>query len=77
MTHQELPIWVIYVKGLAPYPNKYIARKHVITSGESIATMDIETGNTLEEVRTLMHGKGLICIARDVDDDPVIIETWI
>lgn len=74
---RELAIWVIYVKGLAPYPTKHIARKHVIVGGESIATLEAETGNTLDEVRIIMKKKGLICIPRDTNDDSVIIESWI
>lgn len=70
-------MWVVYVKGLAPYPTKHIARKHIMQGGETIPTLETETGDTLEEVREIMDRKGLICIARDTDDDPVIIETWI
>lgn len=77
MKDTELAIWVIYIKGLAPHPDKHIARKHVMAGGDTYPTLEIEIADTLEELRKMMEQKGLIYIPRFENDDAVIIETWI
>jgi len=72
-----MEIWTIYIKGLKPYPEKHIARKHVLINGKSTPTLETETGRTVDEVRILMRQRGLVCVGREQDDDPVIIESWI
>ncbi len=67
----ELAIWTIY-EHPKDYPNKFIARKFI----RDKPTSDIKVGETLVEVRGLLP-IGLTRMDRNIEDDPVIVETWI
>lgn len=66
-------MWVVYDHP-SDFPNKYVARKR---DDLGIPTNDIIVTTTLDEMRSMMTMKGLTCITRSEDDDPVIVETWL
>lgn len=71
----ELHVWTIYDHPL-DYPDKFVARAHLIVAGGSEATWHIRTADTLEEVREQLP-PGLYRLERDPSDDSKIVESWI
>lgn len=72
---QLLSIWTLYERP-RDYPEGYIARRFEVRPGSSVATDDIRTAPTLDALRKALP-KGLYCIQRNPEDDPVIVETWL
>jgi len=72
--------WVIYFNP-QDHPDKYVVRKWIITGGpDGIKPDDIsQVCDTLELARDVVayHYPGAYRLDRQVDDDPVIVETWI
>lgn len=74
--NEELPMWVLY-KHPRDFPDKYIARLHVLGSNGYAATPEVLVADELEEVRQQLDAKGLVRLERNENDDPVIVETWL
>lgn len=72
---EVLDIFVITHK-TKDFGELYVIRKHEISPGETHPTDEFKTANSLEEARNLIP-EGKVCLARDVNDDPVIVESWI
>ncbi|MEJ7647395.1 MAG: hypothetical protein WKF87_22570 [Chryseolinea sp.] len=72
-----LNIWTVYKKGLEIFPDEHICRRYEITEGQTGPTNDILHSADLEEIRSQLRRWGLYQMPRDMDDDPVIIESWI
>lgn len=71
-----LPMWTIYANP-SDYAGKYVVRRSV--SGAEGVAHDPEP---LAVVDTLMDARralprGLVCMHRAADDDPVIVEVWL
>lgn len=60
----------------ADYPGKFTVRRHEITAGEVKATDEGYVSSNIEWIRHLMLYKGLFCMPRQPEDDPVIVEVW-
>jgi len=73
--YDSLSIWTI-CKHPKDFPNSHTARRHIVKLGECTATADLIVGKTLENVRSLLP-KGLRCVPRAENDDPVIVESWL
>jgi hypothetical protein len=59
------------------YPDELVCRRIAITAGAMIWDKEpFWTGQNIEEIRLILMGRGLVCLMRDPDDDPVIVETW-
>ena len=71
----SLEMWTIYDHPL-DYPDGYVARCWLITSGGTEATDRTVVGWSLETVRNAIP-PGLACLARSDGDDPAILETWV
>jgi len=71
-----LPMWVVYDHP-SDYPAHFTARLHEISSGVHLVTDQVLTSATLEPLREQLAQRGLICITRNEEDDPVIVETWL
>lgn len=73
-----LSIWVIYDHP-RDRPDLFVARRHEIADGASAPTDDHYAHKDLEMLRWQIQEEnpGCICIPRDPNDDPVIIETWL
>ncbi len=72
---EPLSIWVVYDHP-ADYPEGYLARRWRVTDDTCQATDESVTGTRLETVRARLPAH-LVRLARDPEDDPVIVETWI
>lgn len=71
-----LSIWTVYERPL-DYPDCYVARRHQIEAGYSVATPEAILSDTLEPLRGRMLEMGLTCLPRQEGDDPHIVESWI
>jgi hypothetical protein len=70
---REMLLWVIY-QSPSDYPGRFVARPH--NALEQRVLTAILIANTLNELRTKVPA-GLALLAREPNDDPVIIETWV
>lgn len=68
-------MWSVYARP-ADYPLGFVARRFEIHPGYAVATLDARYGPDLEAVRAQLP-PGLVCIPREPDDDPCIVETWL
>lgn len=59
------------------YRGKYTARRSEVRAGASVVTDEVIVADTLPEIRQDMQDLGLVCLARDPNDDPVIVEVWL
>lgn len=67
--------WVIYARP-TDRPEHFVGRRHEVLDGDTVATDDIVTGDTVEEVRARLP-RGLYCLPIDPTDDPRIVEVWV
>lgn len=72
----DLAIWTVYDHPL-DYPDKFVARKSLISSDGVKQTSTVIWSPDLEVVRETLARDGLVCLERSPDDDPVIVECWI
>jgi hypothetical protein len=72
---QHLPMWVVY-NHPKDFPEGFIARLHLAVDGRTLPTAAVQRAGTLAELRDLLP-RGLVRIARNPQDDPVILETWL
>lgn len=79
MPEAVLTFWTIYDHP-KDYPNQFIARASYLNrAGKLVITQSIILGETLEEVREQVQKQDpfLTRMARDKNDDPVIVEVWL
>ena len=69
----ELLIWTVYLHPI-DYPGQCIARPH--GSKIDVPFKVVLRADTIEQLRASIP-RGLICLGRDPDDDPKIVESWI
>lgn len=70
-----LRIYVIYDHP-SDYPDSFVARRAFFGAVTIFFEDDVLVADTLDNLRKMLP-QGLICIPRDVNDDPVIVEVWI
>jgi len=56
-------------------PDCFVARKHLVLAGRTEPTAALRAAWTLDEVRAMLPS-GLVCVTRNEEDDPRIVETW-
>lgn len=66
------PMWVVYDHP-SDHPNSFIARLW----RNGTPTLATITNADVDDIRSRLRREGLVCLARDGDDDPVIMEVWI
>lgn len=76
MSEEPLYLYVIYDHP-TDFPEKIVARMHIVMAGEHRPTTRLKIFDTLDQARIYMTSLGLSCLARDPSDDPKIVETWI
>jgi hypothetical protein len=72
MTQGRLQIWTVYEKP-KDFPHCFVAR---MFEGDE-ATDEIMVCSDLEPIRQELAKRGLVCLPRDENDDPVIVESWL
>lgn len=70
-----LTIWTIY-RHPADYPTKWVLRPFMVTRGAAVPAAEVVTADSLEEIRPHVP-EGLVLLARDPPDDPVVFESWV
>jgi hypothetical protein len=78
VTADKLTMWTVY-KHPSDYPDKYVARQFIVVGGVGPkATHSIMVAEDLEALRdVLAFEMHLVCLMRNEEDDPVIVETWL
>jgi hypothetical protein len=71
----RLPMWTVYDHP-SDFPDYFVARKF-FTLPEVAPSGDVVTALSLERLRAVFQRMGLVCLARNVEDDPCIVETWL
>jgi hypothetical protein len=71
-TERDLVIWTIYDHP-RDFPNTFVARKFA----GARATNDIMVAARLDDIRNMLERMGLVCLGRQPDDDPKIVEMWL
>ena len=71
----QLPMWTVYDHP-ADYPDSYVARKW-LTLPTLRKTDEVIVTRTLAELRDELEDRGLVCLMRNPDDEPQIVETWL
>jgi hypothetical protein len=68
--------WTLYMRP-PDYPDHFVVLQWWVTAEGGLRTRSTAVVcNTLEEARAQVP-PGTICMPRDEDDDPTVIETWI
>lgn len=76
MIDGPLHMWTVYDHP-RDYPDVYVARHFKVYAGRVVATTEFYTSPHLFTLREMLAAKGLAVLARNVGDDPYIIETWL
>lgn len=71
----ELRTYTIYERPL-DFPEKFVVRGFTIRADSAEPDARVQVADTLEEARALIP-YGCVCLARDPDDEPQIVETWL
>lgn len=71
----RLPMWVIYDHP-SDYPDSFVARLH-FTLPQPELTVLLMVSPNLQALQLSFAAAGLTPIARSVEDDSVIIESWL
>jgi hypothetical protein len=72
-----LSMWTVYDHPL-DYPDKFVARRFDIDHDGVRASSSIIVTPTLQMLRDILEFElHLTCLARNDDDDPKIVETWL
>lgn len=72
----KLDIWTVTLNP-SDYPGKAVARRWVVTAKAQVATDEAVIADDLAKVRLVLEDRGLVCIPRSPEDDPVIVESWV
>lgn len=75
MPDTDMFMWVVY-DSPADFPGRFVVRKWVIRKSGEQPTTEVYHAKTLEGVRAMVS-HGLVCIPRDENDNPNIVETWL
>jgi hypothetical protein len=77
MTDEDkwLEMWVVYDHP-RDMPDCFVARKWLIYGGRTEPTNALRAAGTLDEVRAMLPA-GLVCLTRNEEDEPQIVETWL
>lgn len=70
----SLSIWTIY-ENPKDYPGIYVARRWEV-SATPVATSDLLTGASLEDVRAQLP-PGLMRMPANAEDDQSVVESWL
>lgn len=70
-----LELYTIYDRP-ADHPSSVVLRRWIV-DGRGTQPAESALCNTIDEARAILIAHGLVCIPRDVNDDPVVVETWV
>jgi hypothetical protein len=70
-----LNLWTVYDHP-KDFPHSYVARRFEVDADGSRVTTDTVQGE-LQIIRESFRCCGLVCLMRNDNDDPMIVETWL
>jgi hypothetical protein len=73
---ENLSMWAVYDHP-KDFPNMFVAREFLVGLGHVWPTQNLIQSKTPSVIRRRMLDMGMICLVRDPDDDPVILEVWL
>lgn len=77
MNDRLVDVWVLYDHP-QDHPDYFIVRRQCAHTDGSVTANQTAYGfKDAATARAWLAAKGLTCLARHPDDDPVIMETWI
>lgn len=71
-----MDIFVVY-SNPKDAPGRFVVRKWYVRAGETLPGPITANAPTLERAVSLGVPPGLVRLPRNVNDDPVIVETWL
>ena len=71
-----LTIWTVYDHP-SDFPNGFIARRFEVDATGARPTDDVMRSADLQPLRNILLDKGLTCLARNENDEPQIVESWL
>ena len=75
MRKHALLLYTIY-EHPTDYPDGYVVRRWLVEAGAPPTPLGAHRAPTLDAVRALLP-PGLARLPRELEDDPVIVETWL
>lgn len=72
---EPLTMWTVYDHPM-DLPQAFVARKWEI-SAAARATDHVIIDVDIDRMRRQLREQGLVCIGRQKDDDPTIVEVWL
>ena len=71
----DMDMYTVYIHP-RDYRDGFVVRRWVITAGDAPKPMGATYHKTLKAAQ-LAIPRGRLCIPRNEDDDPAILETWV
>lgn len=72
-----LLVWTVFDHP-SDWPENFVVRPHVVLRDGTVKPdPQVFLFDNLDDAREFLSEKGLTCLARHPEDDPVIVETWI
>jgi hypothetical protein len=71
-----LEIWTVCFNP-SDFPGKYTCRRTTVHKGASVVDPECYVAERLITIRREMMRRGLTRLARNEEDDPVIVECWL
>lgn len=71
-----LSMWTVYDHP-RDYPKGFIARRFEVDGRGARPTRDVMVSDDLDALRLMLMKRGLTALARNEEDDPKIVETWL
>ena len=72
-----LTMWTVY-ENQNDYPDKFVARRFEVDASGPVPTASVIICDDLDQLRDMLFSElHLTCLARDPNDEPQIVETWL
>jgi hypothetical protein len=73
---EPLRVWTIF-DNPDDFPGKIITRETVVGHKGPIPSPFAYVSPTIEHARQALEAMGLVCLGRDPQDEPSIVEVWV
>ena len=70
-----MELWTVYDHP-PDHPQHCTVRK-VLVEDDGLSTADLQLFQNLQEARSVLARRGLICVPRAQQDEPALVETWL
>lgn len=70
-----MELWTVYDRP-ADHPRHCAVRK-VLVEDDGLSPRDLQLFQSVQEARSALARRGLICVPRAQQDEPALLETWL